>query len=154
MQTLVPRGCGLAVHQATVVACWWVVRVVRDDGKVQKQMRTFATSTRELLNLRAWLEGEGCRQVAMESTGVYGNRFTPFWKELSRWWPMRIRSRKCRDARPMAKTQSGGPTCSATDCCAQAACRRRPVRELRDLTPTGASWWKAGRWNATVCYSY
>ncbi len=26
MQTLVERGCGLDVHQATVVACWLMVR--------------------------------------------------------------------------------------------------------------------------------
>ena len=49
MQTLVERGCGLDVHQATVVAC---VLIVRNDGKVQKQLRTFDTTTRELLKLR------------------------------------------------------------------------------------------------------
>jgi transposase len=45
MQTLIERGCGLDVHQATVVAC---LLMVRRDGKVQKQMRTFGTTTREL----------------------------------------------------------------------------------------------------------
>jgi hypothetical protein len=34
MQTLIERGCGLNVHQATVVAC---LLMVRRDGKVQKQ---------------------------------------------------------------------------------------------------------------------
>jgi len=68
MQTLVERGCGLDVHQATVVAC---LLIVRKDGKVQKQMRTFGTITRELLSLREWLLSEGCTHVAMESTGVY-----------------------------------------------------------------------------------
>jgi transposase len=42
MQTLIERGCGLDVHQATVVAC---LLIVRKDGKVQKQMRTFGTTT-------------------------------------------------------------------------------------------------------------
>jgi len=37
------------VHQATVVAC---LLVVLKDGKVQKQIRTFGTTTRELLTLR------------------------------------------------------------------------------------------------------
>jgi len=37
MQTLVDRGCGLDVHQATVVAC---LLQVGKDGRVQKQMRT------------------------------------------------------------------------------------------------------------------
>src|SRR5438445_9754156 len=68
MQTLIERGCGLDVHQATVVAC---LLIVRKDGKVQKEMRTFGTATRELVGLRAWLLSEGCTHVAMESTGVY-----------------------------------------------------------------------------------
>jgi transposase len=67
MQTLIERGCGLDVHQATVVAC---LLIVRKDGKVQKQMRTFGTTTRELVGLREWLLSEGCTHVAMESTGV------------------------------------------------------------------------------------
>jgi transposase len=68
MQTLVERGCGLDVHQATVVAC---LLIVSPRGKVRKQMRTFGTTTRELLSLRQWLLSEGCTHVAMESTGVY-----------------------------------------------------------------------------------
>src|SRR5258708_35785399 len=73
MQTLVERGCGLDVHQATVVACLLVVLV---RGRDRKQMRTFGTTTRELLSLRQWLLSEGCTHVAMESTGVY-------WKPVS-----------------------------------------------------------------------
>jgi transposase len=69
MQTLVERGCGLDVHQATVVAC---LLILGKDGKAHKQVRTFATTTRELVSLRAWLLAEGCTHVAMESTGVYG----------------------------------------------------------------------------------
>ena len=68
MQTLVERGCGLDVHQATVVAC---LLMVRKDGRVQKQLRTLGTTTRELLTLREWLLSEGCTHVALESTGVY-----------------------------------------------------------------------------------
>src|SRR5215831_11906798 len=68
MQTMVERGCGLDVHQATVVAC---LLIVRKGGSVQKQMRTFGTTTRDLVNLREWLVSEGCTHLAMESTGVY-----------------------------------------------------------------------------------
>jgi len=68
MQTLIEHGCGLDVHQATVVAC---LLIVRKEGKVQKQTRTFGTTTRELVGLREWLLSEGCTHVAMESTGVY-----------------------------------------------------------------------------------
>jgi transposase len=68
MQTLVERGCGLDVHQATVVAC---LLIVLKNGKVRKEIRTFGTTTRELLALREWLLSQGCTNVAMESTGVY-----------------------------------------------------------------------------------
>src|SRR6516162_703857 len=68
MEALVERGCGLDVHQATVVAC---LLIVSKNGKVHKQIRTFGTTTRELLALREWLLSENCTHVAMESTGVY-----------------------------------------------------------------------------------
>jgi transposase len=68
MQTWVERGCGLDVHQASVMAC--LLMILR-DGRVQKQMQNFGTTTRELLRLREWLISEGCTHVAMESTGVY-----------------------------------------------------------------------------------
>jgi transposase len=68
MQILVERGCGLDVHQATIVAC---LLIVLKNGTAQKQMRTFGTTTRELISLREWLLSEGCTHLAMESTGVY-----------------------------------------------------------------------------------
>jgi hypothetical protein len=57
MQTLVERGCGLDVHQATVVPC---LLVICRDGRVQKQLRTFGTTTREWLQLREWLISQSC----------------------------------------------------------------------------------------------
>ena len=45
--------------------------MVRRDGKVQKQMRTFGTTTRELVGLREWLLCEGCTHVALEKP-IYG----------------------------------------------------------------------------------
>jgi transposase len=100
MQTLIERGCGLDVHQATVVAC---LLIVRKDGKIQKQMRTFGTTTRELVGLREWLLGEGCTDVAMESTGVYGK---PIYAILEGALEIvvangRNTSRRCQDVRPM-----------------------------------------------------
>ncbi|MGD0223691.1 MAG: IS110 family transposase [Terriglobia bacterium] len=68
MEILTKCACGLDVHQATVVAC---LLTLRDHGKVEKQMRSLGTKTRELVELRQWLEAEGCTHVAMESTGVY-----------------------------------------------------------------------------------
>jgi len=68
MRTLIERGCGLDVHQASVVAC---LLTALGSGRVHKQMRTFDTTTRELLALREWLLSQGCTHAAMESTGVY-----------------------------------------------------------------------------------
>ena len=64
------RHCcaGLDVHKKTVVAC---VRRLGPDGTVSSQVRTFGTMTAQLLELSDWLEAQGVRHVAMESTGVY-----------------------------------------------------------------------------------
>lgn len=77
MQILVERGCGLDVHQATVVAC---LLLMWKDGRVQKQMRTFGTTTRELVSLREWLLAHGCTHLAMESTGVYWKPVYTIWE--------------------------------------------------------------------------
>jgi transposase len=70
------RCCGLDVHKQTVVAC---VRSAGPDGKVANEVRTFATTTRGLLELGDWLAGCGVAWVAMESTGVY---WKPVWNLL------------------------------------------------------------------------
>lgn len=68
MEVLYERCCGLDVHQATVVAC--VRRPGARRGRAS-EVRTFGTTTAELLALGDWLTEQGVMQVAMESTGVY-----------------------------------------------------------------------------------
>jgi transposase len=68
METLIGRCCGLDVHQATVVAC---LRTALPGRKITREIRSFATTTAGLLELRDWLTAAGCTDVAMESTGVY-----------------------------------------------------------------------------------
>lgn len=68
MEAIIERVCGLDVHQAMVVAC---VLLGRGDEKPRKEIRTFRTVTRELIELREWLQELGCTHVGMESTGVY-----------------------------------------------------------------------------------
>jgi transposase len=63
MDILYPCCCGIDIHAKTAVAC------LIKDGK--KQTRTFSTMTDDLLKLLDWLQQAGCRQVAIESTGVY-----------------------------------------------------------------------------------
>src|SRR5207248_6688736 len=68
MQVLSSRCCGLDVHQKTVVAC---VMITQPNGKVDKSIRTFATTTAALLDLADWLASLQVSHVAMESTGVF-----------------------------------------------------------------------------------
>jgi AraC-like DNA-binding protein len=51
-----------------VTAC---LRSPGDGPQRRQEMRTFGTTTRELLRLADWLIAAGCTHVAMESTGVY-----------------------------------------------------------------------------------
>ncbi len=67
---------GLDVHQETVVAC---VLFGPLEHKPKKEIRTFGTTTPELLTLTDWLEEKNCSHVAMESTGVY---WKPVWNIL------------------------------------------------------------------------
>jgi transposase len=76
MEVLYPHCAGLDVHKDTVVAC--MRHMV--DGSVRRDVRTFKTTTTELLALSDWLAAEGCTHVAMEATGVY---WKPVWHILS-----------------------------------------------------------------------
>jgi len=68
MEVLYPRCAGLDVHKKTVVAC---VMLTDDQGKCQKETRTFGTMTTDLLALSDWLQEHGVTHVAIESTGEY-----------------------------------------------------------------------------------
>jgi transposase len=68
MEAIVERCCGLDVHQATVVAC---LLVGPADKRPKKEVRSFATTTRALMELRAWLHQNACSHVGMEATGIY-----------------------------------------------------------------------------------
>lgn len=62
------RCAGLDVHKKTVVAC---VLVDKQDGQVHTEVRTFGTTTGEIVELGQWLKSHEVTSVAMESTGVY-----------------------------------------------------------------------------------
>jgi transposase len=132
MQTLVERGCGLDVHQATVVAC---LLMVRKDGRVQKQMRTFGTTTRELLSLGAWLLSEGCTHVAMESTGVY---WKPVYAILEGQFQIVVANAQHVKKVPGRKTDVKDAEWIADLLChgllRSSFVPPKPIRELRDLT--------------------
>ena len=76
MDVIYERVAGLDVHKETVVA---TVRVMA-EGKVERECRTFETTTAGLLALLAWLTEARCSHAAMEATGVY---WKPVWNILS-----------------------------------------------------------------------
>src|SRR5215468_908048 len=76
MEVLYPHCAGLDVHKDTVVAC--VRHMV--NSTVKREVRTFKTTTKELLALSEWLAAESCTYIAMEATGVC---WKPVWHILS-----------------------------------------------------------------------
>nr|WP_275296584.1 IS110 family transposase [Brevibacillus choshinensis] len=84
------------VHQETIVACMMYEPL---DKRAKKEIRTFGTTTKELLQLQDWLTEYNCSDIAMESTGVY---WKPIWNILEgsfHLWlanPQRIKNVPCR----------------------------------------------------------
>src|SRR5260370_21547873 len=76
MEVLHPPCAGVDIHKDSVVAC---VRHMVED-KVTSQVKTFKTTTQELMALSDWLSAEGVTHIAMEATGVY---WKPVWHILS-----------------------------------------------------------------------
>jgi transposase len=72
MQIVYARCAGLDVHKKSVVVC---ARLIAADGTLTTHIRSFGTTTAELLKLIAWLVSLDVTHVAMESTGE-------FWKPL------------------------------------------------------------------------
>jgi len=75
MEVLHAHCAGLDVHKDSVVAC--ARHMV--DGKVTTGVKTFKTTTQELMALSEWLSAEAVTHIAMEATGVY---WKPVWHIL------------------------------------------------------------------------
>jgi transposase len=133
MEVLHPRCAGLDVHKDTVVAC---VRLVR-GGSVQREVRTFGTTTPRILELVEWLQAEAVTHVALEATGVY---WKPVWHLLEGHFALTLanarqiknvpgRKSDVRDAEWIADLLAHGLIRSSF-------VPPAPVQELRDLTRT------------------
>jgi len=68
MDTLVERCAGLDIGKADLKAC---VRTPGKNARRVREIRTFATTTVGLLQLRDWLTGHQVTVVGMEATGDY-----------------------------------------------------------------------------------
>ncbi len=132
MDVVCERCCGLDVHKKAVVAC---LRVPGGRRRRQVIVRTFGTTTADLLALADWLTEAGCTHVAMESTGVY---WKPIFNLLEGVCEVRLVNAHHVKAVPGRKTD-------VKDCewlaellehglLRSSFVPPRPVRELRDVT--------------------
>jgi hypothetical protein len=75
MEVMHTHCAGLDVHKDIVVAC--ARRII--DGKIVREVRTFKTTTGDLMALSQWFTSLELSHVAMEATGVY---WKPVWNIL------------------------------------------------------------------------
>ncbi|HCT79089.1 MAG TPA: IS110 family transposase [Micromonosporaceae bacterium] len=68
MDVVVERAAGLDIAKASLVAC---VRIPGQRKGWTMHMRKFGTTTKDLLELSAWLSEHGVTLVGMESTSTY-----------------------------------------------------------------------------------
>lgn len=133
MKTLHRRCAGLDVHSDSVVAC---VRTVVKN-KAGHEVRRFATTTGDLIELADWLEAGKVTHVAMEATGVY---WKPVWHMLeSRFTLILANAAHVRNV-PGRKSDVNDATWIA-DLLAHGLIQAsfvppQPIQELRDLTRT------------------
>lgn len=131
MEAIVERCCGLDVHQASVVAC---LLVGVGANRPRKEIRTFGTTTRELLALRQWLTDESCTTVGMESTGVY---WKPVYTVLEDHFDVIVGNAHHMKNVPGRKTDMKDSEWIARlirmGLVARSFVPPKPIRELRDL---------------------
>jgi transposase len=133
VEVIHPKCAGLDVHQKTVVAC---ARIMT-GREVVHEVRTFGTTTSDLLALADWLEAHGCTHVAMESTGVY---WKPVWHVLAESFELVLANAMHIRNVPGRKTDVNDATW-ISDLLAHGLIRSsfvppEPIREMRDLTRT------------------
>ena len=96
---LVARVAALDIGKAELTAC---VRVPHEDkpGRRRQEVRTFATVTRSLLELRDWLICQGVTLCVMEATSTYWK--PPFYllEDAIECWVVNARDVKNVPGRP------------------------------------------------------
>lgn len=133
MEMLHPCCAGLDVHKSTVVAC---VRLDQSRPATH-EIRTFGTTTPQILSLVEWLQQEQVTHVAMEATGVY---WKPVWHLLEGHFDLTLanarhiknvpgRKSDVRDAEWIADLLAHGLIRSSF-------VPPAPIQEMRDLTRT------------------
>ena len=132
MDRLIERCAGLDVHRDTVAAC---VRTPGSDGQRRQDIRTYGTTTSQLLELGDWLAAEGVTVVGMESTGVYWKPVYYVLEDAFECWLLNAqhlhhvpgRKTDVADAAWIAQLVEHGLV-------RPSFVPPRPIRQLRDLT--------------------
>jgi transposase len=141
MDVVQDRVAGIDIGKADVKVCLRVPGTRR--GTWRRQVRTFATMTKELLALRDWLAAERVRLVAMESTGHY-------WKPVYYVLEALVGPEQCWLVNPehIKKVPGRKTDVSDAEWIAELAAHGLirpsfvpppPIRELRDLTRSRAA---------------
>ena len=73
LEVVYERCAGIDIGKREIVVCMFTPGEGR--SRRQKEIRSFGTTTSQLLEMATWLQEQGCEVAAMESTGV-------FWKPL------------------------------------------------------------------------
>src|SRR3989442_4258143 len=133
MDVIHPKCAGLDVHKDSVVAC----ARIGTGPKIAREVKTFGTTTRDLLALADWLTARGCTHVAMEATGVY---WKPVWHVLEGSFELVLATAMHIRNIPGRKTDVNDATWIA-DLLAHGLIRGSfvpapPLQDLRDLTRT------------------
>lgn len=135
MEVIHARCAGIDVHKKEIV----VAPRVAEGPTVQRDLRTFGTTTKALLQASDWLRELGITHVAMESTGPY---WRPVWHVLEGSFELTLANARDVKNVPGRKSDAKDPEWLA-DLHAHGLIRDSfvpdtPFLELRDLTRTRA----------------
>lgn len=133
MDVMHARCAGLDVHKDTVVAC----ARTQNGSKVDREIKTFGTTTMQTIALSDWMTEHGCTHVVMESTGVY---WKPIWHVLEGAFALLLANAGHVKAVPGRKTDVKDAEWLA-DLLAHGLVKpsfivEQPIQEIRDLTRT------------------
>lgn len=95
IEVVLENCAGLDVHRDMVMAC---LLIGDADKEPVAQIQKFGTTVGELERLKGWLEQHGCRDVVMESTGVY---WEPVYNLLGAEWDEQRRLERCERQRAL-----------------------------------------------------
>ena len=136
MDTVVERCAGLDIGKADLKAC---VRLPGPRGGRRQEVRTFATTTDAVLQLRQWLIDLDVRLVGMEATGDY---WKPVYYLLEahgfQTWLVNARDVKHLPGRPKTDTLDAVWLCKVAErqMLRPSFVPPRPIRQLRHVTQT------------------